>query len=208
MRRMLSLSDSARIASAPEVLAEPEPGQAVRSHLIFPPRRNQAFRQESCAPRPSAACPGGWLLLYDEKSVALQMLDQATGHDLRHDLVRVVNALAAVKPQSEGEGIAEVFGRRRRQSVGGLGHRPRIDRDRERRKERWSKPPSRRSLKMPLTRSPYSRSSRPVAGHLPGYDRLLSLGARHVHLRLRNHPIAPDSVAASLVRRTSASSKA
>ena len=96
---------------------------------------------------------------------------------------------------------------RRRQSVGGLGHCPAIDHDRERRKDRWSKPPSRRSLKMPLTRSPYSRSSRPVAGNLPGYDRLLSLGARHVHLGLRNHPIPPGSVAASLVRRASASSK-
>ena len=51
-----------------------------------------------------------WLLLYEEKSVALQMVDQATGHDLRHDLTRVVDPFAALKAQREGGGGGDIFG--------------------------------------------------------------------------------------------------
>jgi hypothetical protein len=38
------------------------------------------------------------------------MLNQTLGDDLRHDLVRVVNALAALEAQRKGEGRGEVLG--------------------------------------------------------------------------------------------------
>jgi hypothetical protein len=36
------------------------------------------------------------------------MLDKTLGHDLRHDLVDVVDALAALKAQRESERVGEV----------------------------------------------------------------------------------------------------
>ena len=58
------------------------------------------------------------------------MLDQATGHDLRHDLTRVVDPFAALKAQREGGGGGDNFGVAGVRSVGGLGHCPAIDHDR------------------------------------------------------------------------------
>ncbi len=64
------------------------------------------------------------------------MLDEPPSHDLRHDLIGVVDVLAAVKAQLEGERRGEVFGRSGREVFGGLGHAPTIDRERERRKNK------------------------------------------------------------------------
>ena len=45
---------------------------------------------------------------YDDEAGALQMLDQTLRHDLRHDLVGVVDALTTLKAQREGERVGEV----------------------------------------------------------------------------------------------------
>jgi hypothetical protein len=42
------------------------------------------------------------------------MFDQALGDDRRREFVGVVDALAATKPQREGERISEIVGIRRR----------------------------------------------------------------------------------------------
>jgi hypothetical protein len=55
------------------------------------------------------SCPAGWRPLHDDESRSLQMLDQALGDDRRHEFVGVVNALAALKAQGEGERVGQVL---------------------------------------------------------------------------------------------------
>ena len=46
-----------------------------------------------------------WRALHDDEAGALQMFDEALRHDRGHDLVGVVNALAALDAQSERERV-------------------------------------------------------------------------------------------------------
>jgi hypothetical protein len=48
--------------------------------------------------------------LHDDEAGALQTLDEALRHDPGHDLVGVVNALAALEAQSERERGGEIAG--------------------------------------------------------------------------------------------------
>ncbi len=47
--------------------------------------------------------------LYDDGTGALQTLHKPLGHDLRHDLVGVVDAVAALEAQGEGERVGDIF---------------------------------------------------------------------------------------------------
>ncbi len=49
-------------------------------------------------------------LLHDDKAGALEMRDEAPGDDLGHDLVGVVDALAAFESQGESKRIRQVGG--------------------------------------------------------------------------------------------------
>ncbi len=71
--------------------------------------------------------------LHDHKAGALQMLDQALRYDFGHDLVGVVNALAALEAQGEGERRGKV-GRVGGRELVGVGHRRTIVEERERSK--------------------------------------------------------------------------
>jgi hypothetical protein len=57
--------------------------------------------------------------LHDDEAGALQMFDQALRHDLGHDLVGVVGALATVIAQRERERVGEVARVRWSEPVGG-----------------------------------------------------------------------------------------
>jgi len=49
-------------------------------------------------------------LLHDDKTGALEVLDEALGDDDRHELVGVVDPLAALKTQREGERVGDIGG--------------------------------------------------------------------------------------------------
>ena len=53
---------------------------------------------------------GDGRLAHDDKAAAVEMLDQALGHDRRHDLSRIMYALAAAVPQRESEGFGDILG--------------------------------------------------------------------------------------------------
>ena len=65
--------------------------------------------------------------LHHDKARSLQVLDQALGDDRRDEFVGVVDAVAAVKAQREGERIGNVFGSGGRQFVRGIAHSFTID---------------------------------------------------------------------------------
>ncbi len=54
------------------------------------------------------------------------MLDKPPGDDLGHDLVCVVDALAAMEPERERQGVREVIGGRGREGVAIVCHKRRI----------------------------------------------------------------------------------
>lgn len=49
-------------------------------------------------------------LLHDDKTGALEVLDEALGDDDRHELVGVVDPLAALKTQREGQRVGDIGG--------------------------------------------------------------------------------------------------
>ena len=59
--------------------------------------------------------------LHHHKARALEVLDKPPCDDLRHDLVGVVDALAAMEAQGEGERGGEIVTRGRRKLIG-VGH--------------------------------------------------------------------------------------
>jgi hypothetical protein len=55
--------------------------------------------------------PANRRLLHDDKAGELEVLHKPPCHDLCHDLIGVVDALAALEAQREGERVSDVFGR-------------------------------------------------------------------------------------------------
>src|SRR5271165_3587755 len=77
-------------------------------------------------PRPSAAPPPFGARCMTTKPARFQMFDEALRHDLRHDLVGVVDPFAAIKPQDEGERVGDVFRRGGHAAFGHVGHWSRV----------------------------------------------------------------------------------
>ena len=69
---------------------------------------------------------------HDDKPGLLQVFDKPLGHDARHELARVIHALAALEPEREGQSVCQVFRRGGAQVVGRVGHRSTIAEARER----------------------------------------------------------------------------
>ncbi len=80
-----------------------------------------------------AAAADGSPLHYDEAG-SLQMLDETLRHDRRHEFVRVVDALATLEAQGEGERVGDVFrrGGRERSGTSGIGAGQPVDSNKER----------------------------------------------------------------------------
>jgi hypothetical protein len=82
--------------------------------------RNARHRPARISPLESAAERQAF---HDDEAGALQVLHQALRHDLRHDFVGVVDALAALKTQGEDERRGEVARIGGHELVGGYVHR-------------------------------------------------------------------------------------
>ncbi len=55
--------------------------------------------------------------LHDHEAGSLEVLDEPPGDDQRHEFVGVVDALAALKAQREGESVGNVLGGGGREGV-------------------------------------------------------------------------------------------
>jgi hypothetical protein len=64
--------------------------------------------QRALKPTPQRCGSDLWPPCHDDEAGALQMLHKAFGDNLRHDLVGVVDALAAFEAQRIGERVGEI----------------------------------------------------------------------------------------------------
>jgi len=78
---------------------------------LIGPELPDADQSSPCAFAPiGRRAPADRRFLHDDEAGTLKVLDQALRDDFRDDLVGVVDALAAMKAQREGERCGEVAG--------------------------------------------------------------------------------------------------